>query len=181
VSADEKSTLAFVAQPADEPNMLCRQSLIYMLAPGVAFSEPMVTDREKVLDTQSLLTKLEHEVEGLEAKMEKQGKLMQKIKEASDDNDLTNSSQMVERIEESTLEMQKKQKERETIRQELIMKHSCDENKEMQGRELQLKEIKEDLRLDQRYQATLDVLLRQEQKYEAIQQKLHAYKIRDRA
>jgi len=109
-----------------------------MLAPGVAFSEPMVTDRvrterELPLDTQSLITKLEHDVE--EAKREKQGEAMLQLVQTVN-RDQTNASQLMEYIQESTLEMQTRQKEQETTHQELQRRYE-ENKKEMLGRDQQ--------------------------------------------
>jgi len=190
VLADKKPRLAFVCieeQPVDEPK-------IFMLAPGVAFSGLIVTDREKVLiterglplDTQSLVMELD-EVGGLEAKREKQGgeilQLVQTIgKVNKDDDNQTNAPQLMECIEASTLEMKTRQKEQQAnVRQEL---QRCYEEykKEVKGRDQQFKALQqEELRLDQRHQAILDELRRQEQQHEEIQQLLHTYKTRDQA
>lgn len=152
-----KSMFAFICpedQSAAEP----------MVPLGV---KPIVTNRE-LLDE-------------IASKREEQ--LVQTIWEVGKDDDYqTGASQ----FEESALEMQKRQKEQETSQRELEgryeehkkeLGHRFEENKrEMQGRYKLFEAVQKEL--DQQHQATLDELCRQDQQYEAIQEKL---KVRARA
>ncbi len=155
-----KSMFAFICpeeQSAAEPK-------IYMVPLGV---KPIVTNRE-LLDE-------------IASKREEQ--LVQKIWEVGKDDDYqTGASQ----FEESALEMQKRQKEQETSQRELESRYEehkkelgrrFEENKrEMQGHYKLFEAVQKEL--DQQHQATLDELRRQDQQYEAIQEKL---KVRARA